>query len=151
MQGLHKKALYVRFNRFHDQRGRIPQNGFQFIVSVHPPCLYPGSEAILAAISADETSALPGGSERLQFIQGTRYQRTEHLPSKAEGFDRFMNTLDEKMDLITNYFIRRQNSGFVEGLNHKIRVLLGRCYGVFNRVHLFQRLSLDLGGYEQFA
>ncbi|PZN74863.1 MAG: hypothetical protein DM484_20165 [Candidatus Methylumidiphilus alinenensis] len=71
--------------------------------------------------------------------------------TKAEGFDRFMNTLDEKMDLITNYFIRRQNSGFVEGLNHKIRVLLGRCYGVFNRVHLFQRLSLDLGGYEQFA
>lgn len=71
--------------------------------------------------------------------------------TKAEGFDRFMDTLDEKMDLITNYFIRRQNSGFVEGLNHKIRVLLGRCYGVFNRVHLFQRLSLDLGGYEQFA
>jgi transposase len=71
--------------------------------------------------------------------------------AKAEGFDRFMNTLDEKMDLITNYFIKRQNSGFVEGLNHKIRVLLGRCYGVFNRIHLFQRLSLDLGGYEQFA
>ena len=70
--------------------------------------------------------------------------------TKAEGFDRFMNTLDEKMDLITNYFIRRQNSGFVEGLNHKIRVLLGRCYGVFNRTHLFQRLSLDLSVYEQF-
>jgi len=71
--------------------------------------------------------------------------------TKVEGFDKFVNTLDEKMDLITNYFIRRQNSGFVEGLNHKIRVLLGRCYGVFNRIHLFQRLSLDLGGYEQFA
>jgi transposase len=71
--------------------------------------------------------------------------------TKAEGFGRFMNTLDEKMDLITNYFVRRQNSGFVEGLNHKIRVLLGRCYGVFNRIHLFQRLSLDFGGYEQFA
>lgn len=71
--------------------------------------------------------------------------------TKTEGFDRFVHTLDEKMDLITNYFIRRQNSGFVEGLNHKIRVLIGRYYGVFNRVHLFQRLSLDLGGYEQFA
>jgi transposase len=67
------------------------------------------------------------------------------------GFDRFLNTLNEKMDLITNYFIRRQTSGFVEGLNHKIRVLLGRCYGLFNRIHLFQRLTLDLGGYEQFA
>jgi transposase len=71
--------------------------------------------------------------------------------TKAEGFDQFMHTLDEKMDLITNYFIKRQNSGFVEGLNHKIRVLLGRCYGVFNRIHLFQRPSLDLGGCGQFA
>ena len=29
--------------------------------------------------------------------------------TKVEGFDKFMNTLDEKMDLITNYFIRRQH------------------------------------------
>ena len=27
LQGLHKKALYVRFNRLHDQRGRISQRG----------------------------------------------------------------------------------------------------------------------------
>ena len=40
-------------------------------VSVHPPCLYPGSEAILAAISADETSALPGGSERLRLDEAS--------------------------------------------------------------------------------
>ena len=46
--------------------GRQP---FAASVSVHPPCLYPGSEAILAAISADETSALPGGSERLRLNQ----------------------------------------------------------------------------------
>lgn len=55
------------------------------------------------------------------------------------------------MDMITNYFIRRQTSGFVEGLNRKIRVIMGRCYGLFNRVHIFQRLTLDLGGYELFA
>jgi transposase len=67
------------------------------------------------------------------------------------GFEKFLNTLDEKMDMITNYFIRRQTSGFVEGLNHKIRVIMGRCYGLFNRVHIFQRLTLDLGGYELFA
>jgi transposase len=70
---------------------------------------------------------------------------------KVEGFETFLHTLDEKMDLITNYFIRRRNSGFVEGLNRKVRVLMGRCYGIFNRIHLFQRLSLDLGGYQQFA
>ena len=69
----------------------------------------------------------------------------------APGFERFLKTLDEKMDMITNYFVRRHNSGFIEGINHKIRVLMGRCYGLFNRIHLFQRLSLDLGEYAQFA
>ena len=66
-------------------------------------------------------------------------------------FARFLGTLDEKMDLITNYFVRRESSGFVEGLNHKIRVLLWRSYGMLNLTHLFQRLTLDLGGYAQFA
>jgi hypothetical protein len=33
----------------------------------------------------------------------------------------------------------------------KIGVLLGRCYGVFSWIHLLQRLSPDLSGYEQFA
>lgn len=70
---------------------------------------------------------------------------------EVKGFETFLNTLDEKMDMITNYFIRRQTSGFVEGLNHKIRVIMGRCYGLFNRTHIFQRLTLDLRGYEQFA
>jgi transposase len=67
------------------------------------------------------------------------------------GFEKFLKTLDEKMDIITNYFIRRKTSGFVEGINHKIRVIMGRCYGLFNRVHIFQRLTIDLCGYEQFA
>lgn len=71
--------------------------------------------------------------------------------SSLPYFDRFLRTLNEKLDLITNYFIQRHTSGFVEGINHKIRVLLWRSYGLFNRVHLFQRLALDLGGYEQFA
>ena len=62
-------------------------------------------------------------------------------------FDTFLKTLEEKMDLITNYFVRRKNSGFVEGINHKIRVLLGRCYGMLNKIHIFQRLTLDLSGY----
>lgn len=63
-------------------------------------------------------------------------------------FDTFLNTLEEKMNLITNYFVRRKNSGFVEGLNHKIRVLFGRCYGMLNKIHIFQRISLDLNGYD---
>ena len=70
---------------------------------------------------------------------------------EVAGFEKFLNTLDKKMDMITNYFVRRNTSGFVEGINHKIRVIMGRCYGLISRVHIFQRLTLDLGGYEQFA
>lgn len=66
-------------------------------------------------------------------------------------FDRFLSTLDEWMDEITNYFVERHSSGFVEGLNNKIKVIKRRCYGIFKIGHLFQRLWLDLVGYEVFA
>ena len=52
---------------------------------------------------------------------------------------------------ILNYFKSRKNSGFVEGLNNKIKVLKRRCYGVFKTETLFQRLFLDLNGYKMFS
>ena len=52
---------------------------------------------------------------------------------------------------ITNYFLKRETSGLVEGINNKIKVLKRRCYGIFNLGHLFQRLFLDLEGYRLFA
>lgn len=64
-----------------------------------------------------------------------------------EGFDRFLTTLDNHLDEITNYFRHRQTSGCVEGFNNKIKGLKRRCYGLFNLSHLFQRLQLDLEGY----
>ena len=66
-------------------------------------------------------------------------------------FDSFLTTLNNHFDEITNYFINRLNSGFVEGLNNKIKVLKRRCYGVLNLDRLFQRLFLDLEGYRLFA
>jgi len=66
-------------------------------------------------------------------------------------FDAFLNTSDQRMDEITNYFCDRQNSGFVEGLNNKIKVVKRRCYGLLNRGHFFQRLFIDLRGYELFV
>ena len=66
-------------------------------------------------------------------------------------FDGFLTTLHNHLDEITNYFINRLNSGFVEGLNNKIKVLKRRCYGLFNLNRLFQRLFLDLEGYRLFA
>jgi len=71
--------------------------------------------------------------------------------SDLRCFDPFLSTLDERMDEITNYFVQRHNSGFIEGLNNKIKVLKRRCYGLGNLDHLFQRIFLDLEGYRLFA
>ena len=48
-------------------------------------------------------------------------------------------------------FVHRDSSGFVEGLNNKLKVLKRRCYGLLNLGHLFQRIFLDLEGYRLFA
>jgi transposase len=66
-------------------------------------------------------------------------------------FDKFLATLEERMELITNYFISRSSSGWVEGLNNKIKALKRRSYGISNLANLFRRVWLDLNGYEAFA
>jgi transposase len=71
--------------------------------------------------------------------------------SGLKCFDPFLKTLERWWEEITNYFEERANSGFVEGLNNKLKVLKRRCYGIFNLVHLFQRIYLDLQGYRLFA
>jgi len=66
-------------------------------------------------------------------------------------FDTFLKTLEHWWEEIIHYFIDRESSGFVEGLNNKLKVLKRRCYGIFNLRHLFQRIYLDLEGYRLFA
>ncbi len=73
------------------------------------------------------------------------------VTSQLTCFNRFLKTLDSHMEEIANYFIGRQTSGFVEGLNNKIKVLKRRCYGITNHRRLFQRVYLDLHGYAMFA
>ena len=68
-----------------------------------------------------------------------------------KGFDSFFITLDNHQDAITNYFLDRNSSGFVEGLNNKIKVLKRRCYGLLDVKGLFRRLTLDLEGYRLFG
>ena len=36
-----------------------------------------------------------------------------------------------------NYFVNRNTSGFVEGLNNRIKMIKRRCYGIFNIGHLY--------------
>lgn len=70
---------------------------------------------------------------------------------KLHCFDGFLRTLDRYWTEITNYFGSRQTSGFVEGLNNKIKVIKRRCYGITNLRHLFQRVCLDLTGHARFG
>ncbi|MGK5094230.1 transposase, partial [Deltaproteobacteria bacterium TL4] len=71
--------------------------------------------------------------------------------SELTCFDKFLTTLENRMNEITNYFHDRNNSGFVEGMNNKIKVIKRRCYGILNSKSLFQRIHLDLDGYLEFA
>ena len=67
--------------------------------------------------------------------------------SELTCFNTFIKTLRKLWNEILNYFINRLNSGFVEGLNNKIKVIKRRCYGIFSVKNLFQRISIDLAGY----
>jgi transposase len=66
-------------------------------------------------------------------------------------FNTFIKTLKKFQPYIANYFKARKNSGFVEGLNNKIKVAKRRCYGLIKPTSIFQRLFLDLQGYEVYA
>lgn len=71
--------------------------------------------------------------------------------SSTVCFNKFLTTLNNWLDRIINYFTDRLSSGFVEGLNNKIKTIKRRCYGVLQVTTLFQRIYLDLDGYRRFA
>jgi transposase len=89
--------------------------------------------------------SLPDGRQRL------RQWAAKVERSSVRCFDDFLKTLHHHLDSIANYFHRRANSGFVEGLNNKIRTLTRRCYGLKAVDTLFRRLWLDLKGLALFA
>jgi transposase len=65
-------------------------------------------------------------------------------------FRKFIKTLRKFKDEITNYFIDRNTSGFVEGFNNKLKAIRRRCYGISNLAHFFQRIYLDTYGFSLF-
>lgn len=71
--------------------------------------------------------------------------------NRISCFDKFIGTLQKYKSSIANYFKARKNSGFVEGLNNKIKVAKRRCYGFFKTTSLFQRLYLDMLGLKKYA
>lgn len=97
------------------------------------------------------TAIFDQATSRRNAQQQLRAWQNQVRRSGLTCFDTFLNTLDRFWLEITNYFVKRESSGFVEGINTKIRVLTRRSYGLFNLDHLFQRLYLDLQGYRLFA
>ena len=68
---------------------------------------------------------------------------------KASGlhcFDKFLDTLAHWQEGILNDFEGGHNSGFVEGLNNKLKLLKRRCFGLDDPTELFRRLWLDIEG-----
>ena len=70
--------------------------------------------------------------------------------SPVRCYDGFIKTLERYWRYILNYFNQRVSSGFVEGLNNKIKTIKRRCYGINKVSTLFQRIWLDLQGRERF-
>jgi transposase len=73
--------------------------------------------------------------------------------SEIKEFESFLGTVETWLDKITNYFLERLTSGFgfVEGFNNRVKVLKRQCYGIFDVDQIFQRLTLDINGYERFG
>ena len=70
--------------------------------------------------------------------------------SDVKCFRSFIETVKKYESYIGNYFMRRETSGWVEGINNKVKVIKRRCYGITNLKHFFQRIFLDLQGYDIF-
>lgn len=71
--------------------------------------------------------------------------------SSLTCFDKFLGTLTKHMELIINYFIHRHSSGFVEGLNNKLKVIKRCGYGFRNVNNFFRRIYLSLEGYRLYG
>jgi len=113
---------------------------------VHSPALhqaYTFREELTAIFNMDLST--PDAERRL--LAWTR--KVEQ--SQLTNFDGFITTLNNHWQYIINYFKQRITSGFVEGLNNKIKVITRRCYGLKKASTLFQRIWLDLNGKERLC
>ena len=61
-------------------------------------------------------------------------------------FDRFIDTLARWWNEILNYFVARENSGFVEGFNNKIKVLKRMAYGYRDDEFFFLKIRQAFPG-----
>jgi transposase len=97
----------------------------------------------LRAIFEDRTIVSPElGRERLMGWMA------EVKTLALAALDKFCKTLTNWMDRIANYFLARSSNGRTEGLNHGIRTILWRAYGMLNFKN-FRLRVLDRFGYSK--
>lgn len=96
-------------------------------------------------LSSDLTSIFNNQTSKNGGIRRLKNWIEKVKNSELTSYNSFLSTLTKRLNEIANYFVFRENSGFVEGLNNRLKVLKRRCYGIVNRIHLFQRISLDMG------
>ena len=68
--------------------------------------------------------------------------------SGLAAFESVLGTIDRWIDEITHDVLGRQTSGLVVGFNTRVNVRKRRGDGIFNVGKRFQRLTLDLHGYQ---
>jgi len=122
-----------------DEKARL-RALFQYSPLLHQA--YTLREELTAIFNMD--LSLAEGRRRLE-KWGAKVKR-----STLACFDKFLKTLRNHLDEIANYFDRRASSGFVEGVNNKLKTITRRSYGLQRVDSLFRRLWLDLSGYRHF-
>jgi transposase len=122
-----------------DEKARL-RALFQYSPLLHQA--YTLREELTAIFNMD--LSLAEGRRRLE-KWGVKVKR-----STLACFDKFLKTLRNHLDEIANYFDRRASSGFVEGVNNKLKTITRRSYGLQRVDSLFRRLWLDLSGYRHF-
>jgi transposase len=138
-QGMHWVLRHNHANLDEDDKVRL-RILFHYSPELHQA--YSLREELTAIFNMDLTA-----------IEGRR--RLEIWIAKVESqaincFDKFLKSLHNHLDRITNYFHKRANSGFVEGLNNKLKTITRRSYGLKRVDSLFKRLWLDTQGRKLF-
>ena len=139
VHGMHWVLRHNYANLNDDDKVRL-RRLFQYSPTLHQA--YALREELTAIFNMD--LSLPAGRQRLEKWVAKVERRA------ITCFDKFLKTLNNHLAEIANYFDKRASSGFVEGVNNKLKTITRRSYGLKRVDSLFQRLWLDLNGYQHF-
>jgi len=142
----------VRLKAELDEEAYAKLDGMMWILRKKHECLSAEDKSALALLYALKlTRIFNTHSNRKSGLAKFNRWITAVEKSGLACFRSFISTLKKYMPFIANYFKGRKTSGFVEGLNNKIKVIKRRCYDLSKIETVFRRLFLDLQGFEIYA